>query len=167
MFNPLHAFEVLGQGRGAAQLMRGVQGFQAAPNVTSAWQTASGLVGVVGVNRVVGALVRIGVKLATKARGADEDTAGAMVSEMQAEAPHRTGLLQRSITFEIDEEGFAVVHVEALNQQGRDYARFVEFGTAQTAAQPFFMDVAERALEQHGSTLDEAIGQAAQGEGMT
>lgn len=120
-----------------------------------------------GQDALVDATAQFAVKLALSSKHADEATAEEIVEEAKSEAPRDTGLLESGITFEIDDEGFATVTSVALNEQGRDYARFVEFGTAHTAAQPFFYDVAREALERHNQTLEDAVAAAGNEEGFT
>ena len=173
LFNPLHAYELFEKGQGAVQAVRGARAFAAIPSVTSAFQTGKGLIGVIGTDKIIGALVKFGVKLALKSRKADEDAAEEMTERMRAEVPERTGRLANGITFEVDENGVATVRASAVNPTGRggsegaDYARFVEFGTAKMDAQPYFLTVAETVLEERGQSLDEAIGAAAGEEGLT
>jgi len=66
-------------------------------------------------------------------KGEAVDAIGRMVTE----APVDTGNLRRNIKFE--EIGDDIeVKSEAFNEQGKDYAPYVEFGTRFTRAQPYF-----------------------------
>lgn len=53
------------------------------------------------------------------------------VAAIQASAPVRTGRLRDSFTYEIQEDG-------VLISSGIEYGVFVEYGTVNQAAQPFF-----------------------------
>jgi hypothetical protein len=87
---------------------------------------------IVGVDRIVGQLVKMSVKWAIKARQVDDDAAEDMVERMRAEVPRRTGLLFNGISHTTEGE-FQVVtataHARRGGKEGADYARFVEFGT--------------------------------------
>lgn len=90
--------------------------------------------GVVGFDDVVGALSRIGLKMALDAQRVDRDALDEMVELAQSRAPNRTGLLIAGIEgLEADDyfEFRASAHrVSGSGKDDADYARFVEFGTA-------------------------------------
>jgi HK97 gp10 family phage protein len=169
------------------------QGFVQAPNVQTAWGFGSNLVGVIGTERVVGALVKYGVKLAIKSHQADVDAGNEMVQLMKSRVPVDTGNLLNGITME-DEDGQITVTASAVREGDADYARFVEFGTkgggvadesffedganagaalkprasggGGSPAQPFFWNSAHEVADKHGIALDKASGEAAQEEGF-
>jgi HK97 gp10 family phage protein len=165
--------------------------FAAVPNVQTAWGFGSNLVGVIGTQRVVGALVKYGVKLAIKSHQADVDAGNEMVNLMKSRVPVDTGNLLNGITME-DDDGLITVTASGVRDRGADYARFVEFGTKGSSvadesffedgssagaalrprtgggspAQPFFWNSAHEVAEKHAITLDKASGEAAQEEGF-
>lgn len=170
--NAVHAYELFERGHGAVRAYRGAQAFQALPSTKSAYETGRGLVGVIGTDKVVGAMVKFGIKLALKSRRADEDSAETMVDRMKGLVPERTGRLLNGITFEVGDDGTAEVVASAVNPSGRsggpgeDYALFVEKGTVHTEAQPYFYEVAEAVLADRGRSLDGTITSAADEEGL-
>ncbi len=98
---------------------------------------------VLGVGEVTGAIISTGVKLTVGARQVDDDAASRMVNLMRGRVPQNDGLLLNGITSERIEEGWKVQASapEPANRIGstlEDYASFVEYGTANTEAQPFF-----------------------------
>jgi HK97 gp10 family phage protein len=169
------------------------RGFVQAPNVQTAWGVGSNLVGVIGTERVVGALVRYGVKLAIKSHQADVDAGNEMVQLMKSRVPVDTGRLLNGITME-DQDGTITVTASAAHDGGADYARFVEFGTkggsvadesffedgatagaalrpragdgGGSPAQPFFWNSAHEVADKHAIALDNASGEAAKEEGL-
>jgi HK97 gp10 family phage protein len=165
-----HAYEIFEQGHAAVHTPHAVREFAAAPSFTSAFNVGGKVVGVIGADRVVGSLVKFGVKLALKSRKSDEDAAQEMVDLMKSRVPQDTGKLLNGISFEF-EDNTAVVTASAINPKSRpeiaDYARFVEHGTEHMAARPYFYNSAEEVLAKRGQTLDDAIGQAASEEGLT
>lgn len=167
--------------------------FASAPNVQTAWGFGSNVVGVIGTERVVGALVKYGVKLAIKSHQADVDAGNEMVSLMKSRVPVDTGRLLNGITME-DDDGQITVTASAARDGDADYARFVEFGTkggtvaddnffqdgtdagaalrlrsgggGGSPAQPFFWNSAHEVADRHAIALDKASGDATQEEGF-
>ncbi len=166
---PFHAYELFEQAEGGVRAVRGARAFAAIPSVKAAFETGSGLVGVIGLDRIVGALVKFGVKLVIKSRLADEGAAEDMVGQMRADVPLDSGRLLNGITYEIEDNGTIVVTASAVHPGGDDddYARYVEFGTFRMDAEPFFMSAAREALERRGASLDDAVAAAAEEEGLS
>lgn len=124
-----------------------------------------------GVDELVDAGVRLGVKLALKSRKVDDDTGEAMVEAMRADAPQLTGRLVNGITTFRDPSNDAVTVVQssALRTSGGqdwDYAPFVERGHGAAEAEPYFYADAESVLQARGTDLEDALASAAQEEGF-
>jgi HK97 gp10 family phage protein len=177
----------------AVHIRSAYRGFVQAPNAQTAWGFGSNLVGVIGTERVVGALVKYGVKLAIKSHQADVDAGNEMVELMKSRVPVDTGTLLNGITME-DQDGLITVTASATRDDGADYARFVEFGTkgrsvaddtffedgasagaalrpragdgSGSPAQPFFWNSAHEVADKHVIALGRASGEAANEEGF-
>lgn len=171
------AFLFAEQAHAAVRTPAALRTFISTPNVQTAWNLGGKIVGVIGTERVVGALVKFGVKLALKSRAADEAAGEEMEELAKGRVPELTGTLMQGIN--AYREGDQVVFVASAIKAGYDYARIVEFGrkarrVADSAyfgdgsmpPQPFFYNSAREALEHRGQTLEDAIGSAAQEEGL-
>lgn len=60
------------------------------------------------------------------------------IGDITRTAPVDTGNLRRNIKFEELANGDVEISSIALNDQGQDYAAYVEYGTRFTKAQPYF-----------------------------
>jgi HK97 gp10 family phage protein len=182
-----HSYQHLKQAKAAGSELL------SAASVQTAWEFGDKLVGVIGKEQVVGALVKYGVKLAIKSHQADVDAGNAMVQLMKSRVPVDTGRLLNGIAME-DDDGQITVTASAARDGDADYARYVEFGTKGGAvadesffedgatagaalkprssggggspARPFFWNSAHEVAEEHGLALDKASGEAAQEEGF-
>lgn len=166
----VHAYELFDQGRSAANTPGAIRAFTAGPSVQTAFSLGGNLVGVIGTERVVGGLVKFGVKMALRARESTADVAEEMVELMRSRVPQDDGRLFHGIMFEVDENGVATVEASAINPRdttSSNYAFMVEFGTEDTPAQPFFYNSAEEVLAKRGQTLEQAMARAASEEGLT
>lgn len=191
-----HAAEDLFQGfhqaHAAAHIGQAYRGLTANPSAQTAWNFGGKLVGVIGTERVVGQLVKFGVKLALKSHGVDQGAAQEMVDLMKSRVPQDTGRLLNGITMS-EEDGMITVEASAVREGDADYARFVEFGTkasavadeeyfgsgasagsdlrkrghyGDTPAQPFFWNSAKETLAKWGHQLSDVIDQSATEEGL-
>jgi len=191
---------------GAARVVTGAQrinqarsaatAFARVPSVETAWNLGGTVVGVPGVNILVGHLVKYGVKLALNSGKVDEAAAAEMVSLMKSRVPVDTGNLLNGISYE-NSGGEITVTASAIKESsGVDYARFVEFGTddngavaedsffadgsdagtplrrssrrghGATPAQPFFWNSAREVLAKRGRQLEDVARQTASEEGF-
>lgn len=107
----------------------------------------------------------VGVLRLARERGV-EDVAEEMVRRMRADGPDDTYRLERGTVWERP-DGTVVVKASAIRETvGRadDYAPYVEWGTSDTEAQPFFWDNARAVLEEFGLELEQALDEAGQQE---
>lgn len=121
-----------------------------------------GLAAVSGVDALTNAFAQLTVKLALRARAIDDEAGRRMVEEMRAGAPRVTGNLVDGITWS-REGADTVVEASAIRTSGGvewNYAPFVEFGTSDTSAEPFFYEPADQVLADRGADLDDAIAAA-------
>ncbi|HVL73322.1 MAG TPA: HK97-gp10 family putative phage morphogenesis protein [Beijerinckiaceae bacterium] len=125
---PVTAADLFAQGASTIGAARAVSAFAAAPGAQTAFQVAGRLVGVIGTDRIVGALVRHGLRLVTRSRALDRAAGPEMVEAMRARVPQDTGTLFSGITSS-EEGGVVTVEASAENPRADDYARFVEYGT--------------------------------------
>lgn len=99
------------------------------PGLSGAQKLGNSLVEIVGLDNLMGALVKHGVKLAFRSRGVDAGAMDEMLSLMRERVPRDTGRLYNGISGEIDDEGVATVTATAVRDNGFDYAFLVEHGT--------------------------------------
>ena len=185
-------YQGIGQARSAMGFVGAVQDFRTGANVQTAWALGGKVVGVIGTERVVGQLVKFGVKLALKSHGVDQSAAAEMVELMKSRVPVDTGRLLNGITMSED-DGMITIEASAARDGDADYARFVEFGTkasavadedffasgasagdglrkrghyGDTPAQPFFWNSAKETLAKWGHELSDVIDRSATEEGM-
>jgi HK97 gp10 family phage protein len=178
-------YKKLGNVRAAAA------GLASGLNVQTAWRFGDSIIGVIGTDKVVAALVKYAVKLVIKSHQADVDAASEMVDLMKSRVPVDTGTLLNGITME-DDDGVITVSASAVRGDA-DYARFVEFGTrggtvadesfyengesagaalrsrgtgGGSPAQPFFWNSEHEVADKHAIALDNASGEAAKEEGL-
>jgi HK97 gp10 family phage protein len=127
-----HSAETLLQGvhqlHAAAGLGQAYRGLTANPSAQTAWSFGGKVVGVIGTERVVGQLVKFGVRMAIKSHGVDQSAAEQMVETMKSRVPVDTGRLVSGITYS-EADGMFTVEASAARDGDADYARFVEFGT--------------------------------------
>lgn len=135
-----HAYEQIHAGR---HIPASFAAFKAAPTPQTAWTLGGNVVGVLGTERVIRALVTYGVKLALKSRKVDADAGNEMVAAMKASVPVDSGRLLNGITV-TDEDGLITVEASGVNPRDDwDYARVVEFGRhagGAVADESFFAD---------------------------
>lgn len=192
-----HSAETLLQGvhqvHAASHLGAAYRGLTANPSAQTAWSFGGRVIGVIGTERVVGQLVKFGVKAAIKAHGVDQSAAEQMVETMKSRAPVDTGRLVNGIAYS-ESDGMFTVEASAARDGDADYARFVEFGTkassfadsdyfaagadsagadlrsrghyGDTPAQPFFWNSAKDTLHEWGQELSDVIDQSATEEGL-
>jgi HK97 gp10 family phage protein len=89
---------------------------------------------------------QIVVEMKAKGIEAERRAAAVWAQEAASRAPKDTGALAASVHVEGENE----VVADAVNEQGTPYGAYVEFGTSDTPAQPFFRpaeDVAKRHFE--------------------
>lgn len=192
-----HSAETLLQGvhqvHAAGHIGAAYRGLTANPSAQTAWNFGGKLVGVIGTERVVGQLVKMGVKMAIKSHAVDQDAAEQMVETMKSRVPVDTGRLVSGITYS-EADGVFTVEASAARDGDADYARFVEFGTkassfadsdyfdagagsagadlrkrghyGETPAQPFFWNSAKDTLHEWGQELSDVVDQSATEEGV-
>jgi hypothetical protein len=191
---PLEAYNFYRQGRSIAALPGAIRAFSADANVQTAWTLGGRVVGVIGTERVVRALVKYSLKLGLKSRGVDRSAGEEMVALMRSRVRVDTGRLYNGIDLE-ESDGLITITAEAVHT-GKDhnYARDVEFGRHarvhadasffETGAEagaplrrrqpvgdgsvpphPFFFNSEQEVLNEWPGRLNGAIDDAAQEEG--
>lgn len=189
VFGLIGAFQ---QAQAGIRLQGSLAAFRAAPGGGTAFQVGSDLVGVIGTDRVVGALVRYGVHLALKAQSVDDGAGQEIVDRARSRVPQDTGTLFNGIERR-REGGAIVVSANAVRPGDHNYARDVEFGRGARThadagffesadgprrrprqpegdgsqeARPFFLNSAYEVLEGRPERLANASREAAQQEGF-
>ena len=181
--------------RGVTVLRASATAFRAAPNLQTTWNLAGSVVGVIGPDKVINAMIRYAERLALGAAERDAAAADEMVSLMEARAPRLTGTLAGGIT-KAQAEGGWTITATARKGAGVDYARIVEFGSPAgergrrvasdayfagassgrgakprghpgTPAQPYFVPSIHEALEGRAQALASLSDTAAQSEDLT
>jgi len=84
---------------------------------------------IVGLDNLIGSLVKHGVRLAFGSRNVDAGAMDEMLALMRERVPRDTGRLFNGISGEIDDDGIATVTASAVRDNGFDYAFLVEHGT--------------------------------------
>jgi hypothetical protein len=129
----LHFYELFHQAHSATQLPGAIAAFRAVPSAETAFQVGGKVVGVLGTDRVVGSMVKYGVKLALRAGRNDRDAGGRIVELARSRVAQDTGTLFNGI--ESDAEGEVVtvtasaVRTSSSGKEEENYALFVEKGT--------------------------------------
>lgn len=99
------------------------------PGVAGLQKLGGSVVEIVGLDNLIGSLVKHGVKLAFRSRGVDASAMDDMLALMRERVPRDTGRLFNGISGEIDDDGIATVTASAVRDNGFDYAFLVEHGT--------------------------------------
>jgi len=123
------ALEARHQYHAAKHTRQILEAFKQAPSAQTAWNVGGNIVGVLGTDRVLGHLVKFGVKTALGAHKIDASAGAEMVELMKARVPVDTGNLLNGISYEDDDGEITVTASGIKESSGVDYARFVEFGT--------------------------------------
>lgn len=99
------------------------------PGLSGLQKLGGSVVEIVGLENLIGSLVKHGVKLAFRSRGVDSGAMDDMLALMRERVPRDTGRLFNGISGEIDDDGIATVTATAVRDNGMDYAFLVEHGT--------------------------------------
>ncbi len=129
----------------------------AAPNVPAAVAVA----GILGVVDAVVQMQRLAGAVQSIARRGEDLAAAEMVRLMRERGPDDTFRLERGTTSRVA-DGTVFVEARAIREaMDVDYAPFVEWGTSDTEAQPFFWDTAREVLEATGRRFEGELDQLA------
>lgn len=130
----------------------------AAPKVP----TAVAVAGILGVVDAVVQLQRLAGAVQSIARRGEDLAAEEMVRLMRERGPDDTFRLERGTTSHMA-AGTVFVEARAIREAiEEDYAPFVEWGTSDTEAQPFFWDTAREVLEGTGRRFEGELDQLAE-----
>jgi hypothetical protein len=130
----------------------------AAPNIPA----ATAAVGVLNTLDVLSSLAKLYNAVAGASGRNDDAMAEEIVALQRQRGPDDTFLLERGTTWRRDGEEIVITASAVREVVGADdYAWFVERGTDDTEAQPFFWDSAREVLARWNRSLDGVVDQAA------